>query len=95
MDSYDTLEEELMDWDNTLMDGLDENEPFEIDIISMDEMLPDIETVIIEEPIPASSKGISETINTSSSTVGGKGPLYAFRTNVLPDDDKNRSINLD
>ncbi len=93
MDSYDTLEEELMDWDNTLMDGLDEIEPMEIDIISMDETLPDIETVVVEESIEP-SKGISETINTSSASVGGKGPLYAFRTNVSPDD-KNRSINLD
>jgi hypothetical protein len=76
------------------MDGLeDEVESIEIDIISMDESLPEIETVIVEESIE-SFKGISETINTSSSTVGGKGPLYAYRTNVSSDD-KNRSISLD
>ena len=77
------------------MDGLDDEEveSIEIDVISMDESLPEIETVIVEESIE-SFKGISETINTNSSKVGGKGPLYAYRTNVTPDD-KNRSVSLD
>jgi hypothetical protein len=101
MDSYDTLEEELMDWNATLMDGLEEEDPIEYDIISTDENELEIKTISVEKPIEVIKevpveKGILNTINTSSSSVGGtKGPLYNFRTKVSPDDDKNRSITQD
>lgn len=84
------------------MDGLEEEDPIEYDIISIDEKEPEIKTIIIEKPIEVIievpvEKGILNTINTlSSSAVGGtKGPLYNFRTRVSPDDDKNRSISQD
>ena len=83
------------------MDGLEEEDPIEYDIISTDEKESEIKTITIEKPIEVIrevpvEKGILNTINTSSSAVGGtKGPLYNFRTRVSPDDDKNRSISQD
>jgi|DEB19_MinimDraft_2_1074335.scaffolds.fasta_scaffold02475_5 predicted small lipoprotein YifL len=51
VDSYDTLDEEITDWNATLMDGLEEEDPIEYDIISTDEKEPEIKTIIIEKPI--------------------------------------------
>jgi len=106
------------------MDGL-EDEPFEVDVISTEQMEPEIKTIIVERPVevikevikevpvevikvvevikevPVES-GISDIVNQSASTIGGKrGPLYAFRTNTSAradddlDDDKNRDAHFD
>ena len=113
VNSYDSLDEEITDWNATLMDGLHEEDPMEYDVISTDENEPEIKTITIEKPIEVIKevpvevikevikevpveKGILNTINTSSSAVGGtKGPLYNYRTKVSPEDDKNRSISQD
>lgn len=98
---FDYLDDLTNDWDATLIDGLDDEDSFEIDVISNINKEPEIETISIEKPIEVleesieSTKGLTETINESSSSVGGKGPLYQFRTKVDPNDDKNRSGSID
>lgn len=99
------------DFDNTLTDGIedeqfevdvistDENKPT-IKTITVEKPVEVVKEVIKEVPVEVVKevpveKGITNTINTSSSAVGGKGPLYAFRTKVSPDDDKNRSMSQD
>lgn len=47
------------EWDNTLMDGL-ENEPFEVDVISTDEKEPEIKTVYVEKPVEVIKEVIKE-----------------------------------
>ena len=75
------------EWDNTLMDGL-QNEPFEVDVISTDEKEPEIKTVYVEKPVEVIKEvikevpvevikevpvtGIIDTVNQSSSTVDKK-----------------------
>lgn len=58
-----------------------------------------VKEVIKEVPIEVTKevpiKPVSEIVNESSSTVGGKGPLYKFRTKKSEEDDKNRSISQD
>jgi hypothetical protein len=64
---------------------------------------PEIKTVYVEKPVEVvkevikdvPTKPVAEIVNESSSTIGGRGPLYQFRTKKSEDDDKNRSIGQD
>lgn len=93
-------------WDNTLMDGL-EDEPIEVDVISTNEKEPEIRTVYVEKPVEVVKEvvkevpvpGIMESINQSSSTVEvdankNKGPLFQYRTRKDPDDNREDDKNL-
>ncbi len=70
----------------------------------MHEELPSIETIKVEKPkqpktkkkvTPAKAKPSKEVNETSTSVKAKRGPLYAYRTNVNPEDDKNRTNIVD
>lgn len=60
------------------------------------EVIKEVPVEVVKEVIKeVPTKPVAEIVNESSSTIGGKGPLYKFRTKKSEDDDKNRSVSQD